>query len=153
MILVGQAPSRTSDPLDPLSGDPLATKLARMFGLSKADYLRDRRIERRNILEEWPGKAAKGDAFPRAEALAAAILQEREFRGRRVIFLGKGVARAFGFPTAEYLKWTPWFLSGIAAILPHPSGVNRWYNDGGNARRAKRFLRTALAAEAKRCAA
>jgi hypothetical protein len=38
-----------------------------------------------------------------------------------------------------FLRW-----HGGVAILPHPSGVNHWYNDPRNVARARRFLRSAL---------
>lgn len=153
-VLIGQAPSRTSDPRRPLSGDPLASKLAALCGLTKAEYLRA--FERRNLLDRWPGKATKGDAWPAKEALSAAWNLGPRLRGRRAIFLGRRVAEAFGMPKrAPFLDWVAFRVRprpgnraghsvGEAAIFPHPSGVNLWWNDPRNVRRAARFLKGEL---------
>lgn len=65
----------------------------------------------------------------------------------RVLLLGGNVARAFGFPPAVQLQWLPTRLiralpdSGVEfAVLPHPSGVNHFYNDPLAASRASLFL-------------
>lgn len=142
-ILIGQSPSR-SGRLEPLSSEPLATRLAHMAGLSKSQYLRV--FERMNVLDKWSGK--RGNAFPIAAARKAALDILPHFGGRRVVFLGMNVARAFYFQ-AEFLEWK---IEGyyVAAILPHPSGLNIWYNTLENVAAAKRFLQS----EAKRsCAA
>jgi len=109
-----------------------------MSGLTKKAYLV--RFERANLLDAWPGKGGKGDAFPRAEARAAAAKMEPLLRGRTVVFVGASVARAFGVKIPFYLQWASW-NEGWAAVLPHPSGINRWYNEPANALCAERFMR------------
>ena len=94
-VLIGQAPSRTSDPSRPLSGEPLASKMSAICGLTVEEYLE--KFERRNLIGWWPGRGAKGDLFPRSEARTAAAAMERALRGRSVVFLGKSVSAAFGF--------------------------------------------------------
>ena len=47
------------------------------------------------------------------------------------------------------MRTLEWFESreGVTmAILPHPSGLTRWYNDQANRERAEKFLRSAAAA-------
>jgi hypothetical protein len=140
-ILIGQAPSRGGDPRRPLSSGPTATALARLAGLPAHEFLRA--FERRNLLDAWPGKSGKGDAFPLRAARDAAMIILPELRGRRVVFLGRNVARAFYFD-GEFLKWKRCFGNGIAAVFPHPSGINLWWNKSRNERAAVRFLRREL---------
>lgn len=52
------------------------------------------------------------------------------------------VARAFRVPAtscyyfARHRRGRAWWC-----VFPHPSGVNRWWNDPDNTRRAERYLR------------
>lgn len=119
VVLVGQAPSRRSDPARPLSGrsgDFLST--AAGFKIGGA-------FDLRNLLSGFPGKKGKGDAFPLWKAKIAAWALCRELKGRRVVLLGQNVARAFGFGRPELMTWVagPWPL-WETAVLPHPSGIN-----------------------------
>ena len=136
-LLVGQAPSRTSDPRRPLEGKGAPARLAGLLGMRAEDL--NRSFRRMNVLDEWPGRCGKGDAFPAGLAREAA--KKVRLRGR-VVFLGKGAARAFGF-RGEFLGWSD-FGGSRAAIFPHPSGVNRWFNDAGNRRRAREFMEEIL---------
>lgn len=89
-----------------------------------------------NLLAEFPGKSGKGDAFPIALARARAA---RMRLGGEVVLLGRHVARAFGAQGAPFLEWFD--LRGAwAAVVPHPSGVNHWWNDPANTNRAAVFL-------------
>lgn len=60
--------------------------------------------------------------------------------GRRVLLLGGRVATAFGVHT-ELFEWTtsPGFA---AAVVPHPSGLSRWWNDPANVRTFHEFCKT-----------
>jgi hypothetical protein len=98
------------------------------------------RFERVNLLPAFPGKAGKGDRFPRAAARQAALALLPALQGRRAVLLGGRVAAAFGLPRAPLLVWQP-LAGGEVAVAPHPSGINRWWNDPRNVRRAKRFWR------------
>lgn len=137
-ILLGQAPSAESDPARPLGPDGVSgRRLARIADMAA--------FELRNLLRAFPGRAAKGDAFPKAEGQLAAAALIARLRGRRVIFLGRNVAEAFGFAWKEPMVWHQ-HVGFTAARLPHPSGVNLWWNDAKNVRAAAAFLR----AEAER---
>ena len=133
IVLIGQAPSRTGDPSRPLASN----KLAALCGLTKKEYLR--KFRRLNIFDAWPGKNGKGDAFPLAQARIRAAQLVKNLMHERVVFVGIKTAEAFSFEFAP-LKWQR-FNNGAAAILPHPSGVNRWWNDPGNRKMASRFMR------------
>lgn len=139
-IIIGQAPSRLSEADEPLSGRS-GKRLAELCGVPFPDFLSA--FERLNLHERWPGKAGKGDAFDRAEAGRRAFVIHHSVGRRRMIFLGWNVARAFGFTgRAPLLTWIPNEPQTVA-ISPHPSGVNRWWNDPANLERARRFWREA----------
>jgi hypothetical protein len=47
------------------------------------------------------------------------------------VLLGRRVAAAFGLASAPYLEWTE-ARGRTWVVMPHPSGVNRWWNDEEN---------------------
>src|SRR3989442_346740 len=143
--MIGQAPSRRALPGDrPLSG-AVGAKIARMAGLTLEQFLE--RTWTANLIDEWPGKRGKGDAFPKKDAALGALRVgvSKEFVCATVIvLLGRSVAAAFAeiYGAKSLLKadvCEP--LPGGFAILPHPSGIDRWYNDAANRRRAASFLK------------
>lgn len=140
ILVIGQAPGR-GKPTAPLAGRA-GKKLADLHGVAHAEFMATREVV--NLLDRWPGKAGKGDAFPLAEARERAALHDLS-RWDRVVFLGKNVARAFNF-RAPFLVWQS--LDGVlCAVVPHTSGINRWWNDADNTEAARRFC---LALEAER---
>ena len=150
VIVIGQSPSRNG------SGGPLegacGRRLAEAAGISMSTYLS--RTTRMNLLDEWPGPS-----FPQHRAREAAREMYIDLTGgRRVIFLGLQVSAAFGviMPILEWKRVTFWVERGVVmatpaepwrsnavecAIVPHPSGLNRWWNDEANRRAAARFLK------------
>ena len=65
-------------------------------------------------------------------------------RGSEVlVLLGAKVTHAFGIP--DDFEWLEWFASPQhyhpMVAFPHPSGVNRWWNDEGNSLAAGQLLR------------
>lgn len=109
-----------------------------------------------NLLAEYPGPArsGKGDAFPRSRAAAGARRLAPSLAGRRAVLLGRAVAGAFRLPgDVPFLTWVEAEVRGVrisVAVVPHPSGVNTWWNDAGNRRCARRFLRGALGVRHRR---
>jgi hypothetical protein len=135
VVIVGQAPSRTSRPRRPLRDGRTGLELRRLFG----DALEELRLV--NVLGRWPGSAgAKGDLFPREAARRAGRRLRRRLAGRRVVVLGRRVEDALGLELPRPLVWTD---QGDleAALLPHPSGVNLWWNEARNRSRARAFAR------------
>lgn len=56
-----------------------------------------------------------------------------------MVLLGSGVARDFGLPArTEPLRWAS-LGRHEAAVCPHPSGVNTWWNDPYNVGGARSF--------------
>ena len=131
---MGQAPSRLSDPREPLSGRS-GRRLASLCDLAPEAFLAA--YDRVNLMDRFPGKLAKGDAFPMAEARprAEALLAGEP---RRFVLLGRAVSQAFGFSAEPWLSWRP--LAGhLAASCPHPSGCCFWWNDPLNVGQARSF--------------
>ena len=147
LLLIGQAPSaRSADVTKALEGSLNVVKLCRLFGCSWREYIQE--TERINVLGYWPGKAGKGDVFPIAEARALAVGLLPKLRRRKVLFVGKATARVFGCE-APPCQWDDHYNQhGWAfafAIIPHLSGVNRWWNDPNHHAQAEAFMREAWA--------
>ena len=143
LLVVGQAPGRR-----PCGGVLLGRSgslLAACAGLPLHEWAA--RVERVNLLPRWPGANGKGDHFPLDEAQTAAGRLGTRMRARRVVLLGRGVARAFGandlHPHFEW--WRDDERDCWLALCPHPSGVNLWWNDQSNRERAAAFWRSACA--------
>lgn len=136
IIMIGEAPGRFHKPgAAPLSG--YARKLETLASLEEGSFARF--FTTTNLLSYYPGEGAgKGSAFPQEEAKKAAEACLVLFRHRKVLLAGKRVARAFGL-SLPYFKWID-FAEGRTAVIPHPSGVNRWYNERRNREKMGRFI-------------
>lgn len=142
-LILGQAPSRGRDGCEPLSGRS-GERLATLCGLDLAAFLA--RFERANLLDGYPGAAAKGDLFVspgEARRLADEVVARLE--GRTVVLLGSAVVAAFRVGWRAF-EWHPHRGAAALAWCPHPSGVSLWWNERANVVRARAFW-TALAAE------
>ena len=136
-MIVGEAPSRTGNPRTPITGRCGET-LARYSGLSGPEFRR--RFARANVLRFWPGESgAKGAAFPTAEATLRAHAMRRRLRGRVVVMLGYRTAAAFRVRVRYFVPVAA--FGGTVYVVPHPSGINRWYNDRGNRLKMRMFMR------------
>lgn len=141
-LLIGQAPSRFTQnrnggiPFSGHSGQRLAT-LARM---SLDQFLAS--VEAVNLLDNYPGREGgdetKGDAFDSAQARTAAAILVKKFHSRTVLLAGRRVAAAFGIELAPLAHVA--LHGGTVYLLPHPSGVNTWYNNLANVRAASTLL-------------
>lgn len=102
-------------------------------------------FEFRNVLPgpTWTMGAAKEAAPAVLEAL----------RGRRAVLLGGSVARALGLPSMAPCMFDLMLLNVSTgygeitqensisySLIPHPSGLNRWYNDSDNRMLVAAFL-------------
>lgn len=132
--------------------------LHHLFEISLDEYLA---IDRRNLIEMWPGSEAErtgtlargssGDVFPIHEARARAALITPTLAGRYVLFMGRGVAGAFGkggrveageHQQPDILEWNVDAKNLYEyAIFPHTSRVSRWWNTPANRKRARAFLK------------
>lgn len=143
-LLVGQAPSARHAPgARAFEGKGSGARLELAAGL-RAGTLHES-FDAVNLLPEYPGKAGrgKGDAFDPYEARRRVFnLAPRLLPSAVVLLCGRAVARAFGVAD-DYFVWTR-FGCFVVAVIPHPSGVNRWWNCPRNRARAARFLRAVL---------
>lgn len=145
-LLVGEAPSRTSDPARPFSGRSGA-RLARLMDVEQDEL--SAYFELVNLFEEYPGLGSgKGTAWDPVAAAARArllVVTSGRFTSQRdVVCVGKRVLSAVvgiaGWPYFDWLHGAgPWRR---VAHIPHPSGINPWWNDAGHLAQASAFLRS-----------
>lgn len=141
-LIIGEAPSKNETTERPLEGR-VGRRLADLCGMTLEGYLAF--FDRINLLHVRQDTKEKGFEFDVAAAeREAARLRNSEllFQARVVILLGKRVSMAFGVPTDYFERW--WIVEAEAYAFPHPSGVNRWWNDHANVDRASRFLRAVV---------
>lgn len=116
----------------------LGESLARLAGVER--LLLYSRCERRNLNARFNGKVGKGDVFNLAEGKETAARIFHETAATRIVLLGRQVAACFGFRDAEFCK--VYDRGGKRfLILPHPSGINTWWNEPGNKKLAEAALR------------
>lgn len=145
LLLVGEAPSRRGR--GPLVG-PSGARLADLLGVTLS-WL-ESNTERVNVLAANPGPVApgrSGDLFPIRLARAQAARLLPLMRGRRTLVLGRRAASAIDPRLGQlpYMAWTDDLLADVrVALLPHPSGANRFWNSRDNRELARRFVADAL---------
>jgi len=94
----------------------------------------------------YSGKRRKGDAFDHAQGNLNAANVLLDWRVERIVLLGKNVARCFGFRDLPFLAEISIYGRRFF-IFPHPSRVNRWWNERRNERRAQQLLQRFLRGE------
>lgn len=127
-LLVGENPgpnTHWATPLFPHPPTSSAGRLMDMAALEPGEYLG--RLYRRNLCD---GKSwVDGEAKAKARAILTALFDmPRDFR---VVLCGAKVADAFDLRVHRGdLFWKPVRLESrqVAVVVPHPSGVNRTYN-------------------------
>jgi len=94
-----------------------------------------------NLIPEFPGSR-----WPLAQAreLALGLRFGGQLKHRTcVILVGRKVARAFG--VLESRDWFEWFSLDLPAqrfaVMPHPSGLNHWWNKPAHVEQARKFVR------------
>jgi len=136
-VVVGQAPSVGRSRKPPLSGKS-GQRLEALAGLAHGEL--GSCFALTNLLGRYPGRGTGGDRFPHGMAARAARKLRGYLAGRRAILLGSGVARAFQVPARPFFEWRQ--SNGLTfMVVPHPSGLNRWWNDPANLALAERALR------------
>jgi hypothetical protein len=140
--LVGQAPSRRGDPRKPLAG-PNGRKIARLGGMSYDELVACRR---KHLNTHYSRRRGKGDTFDHVQGNINASNVLLDWRVERIVLLGKNVARCFGFGDVPFLAEVRIYGRRFL-IFPHPSAVNRWWNERRNQRRARQLLQRFLRGE------
>lgn len=142
-LLIGQAPGPTGQPGERALSGRGGARLASIAEISLDEFLA--RVDTRNLLEEFPGRATRGDLFPLTVARERAeIVKAQEAEREVLIFVGMGVADAFDFDEPPCTWRRIAFPRRRLGMIPHPSGLNLWYNDETNVRQARIFLREIL---------
>lgn len=138
-LFVGEAPSRSTERFGghALTGET-GRRLAEWSGLSAAAFRAA--ADCRNVYPTLPSRWV----HVRAAELARVLWNAPETqRAPLVVLLGSRVARAFGFVHAVHFE--VYQTGGPAvAVMPHPSGLNRFWNDPANVALAEAFLRRVL---------
>ena len=132
-ILVGMNNPQGNLPLWPdppgCTGYRIWQMITEITGCNKRQYLRA--IERVNIVE--------GTNWCAATARANAMALQTRLEGRTTVLLGLAVPAALGRPRRQWGSWQLGY-GGRYVVIPHPSGLNRWYNDPHNRALAQRVL-------------
>jgi uracil-DNA glycosylase len=139
-LIIGEAPSKNEATERPIEGR-IAKRLAKCAGLSLEEFLEH--FDRVNLLHVRQDTKDKGFLFdlPAAKVEATRIVTTIKPH-QVVILLGGRVAEAFGIHH-EYFVEVP-LGEGFAYIVPHPSGVNRWWNSPYNVRNASVFMHSII---------
>ncbi len=140
LIMVGEAPSPTSDPQQPILSGRSGRWLRWLLGsdcwgrlLLMCDFV--------NLVPLYPGTS-----YPDREARIAAdrIVKDAREDGREknLILCGKKVAKAFNIQGQDSLATLDGVFVGLGRVtlLPHPSGLCRWWNNEANRQAARRLL-------------
>lgn len=142
-LIVGEAPSKKEFTERPIEGR-VGARLAACCGLPLDAFLTH--FDRVNLLHVRQDTREKGFEFDAAAAAQVAHAMANTFdsrfelyEGRTVLLLGKRVATAFGAHD-RYFELQHVGTKANVYVLPHPSGVNRWWNDEANQRRMVEFM-------------
>lgn len=131
-LVVGEQPNgRRGGDWDPTGNS--TRRLAKAFNMDP--YYMRHSFTFDNLL---PGHVAWDDGT--AMAMAEAVLWCRVSDYDYVLLMGRRVAAACGMGDAPYLRRFR-FGKTTFVVVPHPSGMNRWWNDLDNRRRGYTFLR------------
>lgn len=141
LLVVGEASNLVGGrPFEGRSG----ARLASLAGVTQREFLDA--VEAVNLIPFWPGRSSgkKGHLFPAdAARLRAASM---DLAGRRMLLCGLRVARAFGLPSKVRFM-NPCSLGRderSCHVIPHPSGIVRWWNDADNVAAATNLVRNLM---------
>src|SRR6185295_2769052 len=95
-----------------------------------------------NLFEREPERWSEDEAREAAETWCL----DNGKRPRRIplLLLGTKVCNAFGIEDIEWLESYASQLWSPMIAFPHPSGLNRWWNEPENERRARRLARAVV---------
>jgi hypothetical protein len=110
-----------------------------------------RRTLRVNLLQAWPGRRGAGDEAPVGAMAEGARRLLPSWRCRRVVLFGRATASAVALAAGikmriEPYRWIRGWSGGPRALVlvPHPSGVSRYWNDVWNRMLCGDFIRGLL---------
>jgi len=140
-ILIGEAQPRVGTrPWEGRSG----RRLEKLIGLPAGTL--HRFFDLRNALKAWPGHTGqRGDAFPERRAAKGLLkIVHGMEEGASAIVCSRRLALSIGLEAAP-CTWVRTDAETYLGVLPHPSGVNRWWNDPKHRRDAAVFMKMAAA--------
>lgn len=136
-LIVGEAPGKNGDPSKPIEGR-VGARLAACAGIPFDEFLET--FDRVNLLQVQPQDSGKGTDFNVKAAGRMARELEKTFGvGQVVLLLGKRVAASFKLTKVDYFE-TFALNHAKVTVVPHPSGVSRWWNDLDNELQMIRFM-------------
>lgn len=132
IVIVGQQPSRPEDEgtVLPVRPGSSGSRLIQMMGVTEEAFRKNFDLINVSPRYDPDGFSCGGHSFiPEAMNIRPLLV------GRRVVLLGSAVATAFQIERSRY-EWCQWFdhpkwddHHGVFCVIPHPSGMNRVYND------------------------
>lgn len=142
-LIIGMNPTIKHRPDAPLFPLPEKSTGGRLFALSpfenKADYIRN--TCRINLVGyQFGGKWPQS----RARQLALNLKGSGLMHDRVVVLLGRQVKQAFGLDKIDNCRLYDYGRGTKIGCIPHPSGLNRWYNEEENRAAVEQFLRRVL---------
>jgi hypothetical protein len=141
-LLIGHAPSRTGR--EPALHGAAGARLAELAGLSPENWYN--LVDTVNVFRTYQGGDEAGDYFPVGKARTRTASLRRRWADRaEILFVGRAVAQAFGFGELAPCVWRELTPTQRVALIPHPSGRNRWYNDPSQRAQLAAFLRALFA--------
>lgn len=146
IVIIGQAPSRRGAEANRAAiGGPTGLRVASLLGMDVRGYVRT--FRRLNLVQDHPGKAGRGDAFPKQEAKASWEKLLPNLAGRRVVLLGSKVADVvigrdrWCWCDPRPIEYVIPRLTFDCMVLPHPSGLNHYWNEPALVELARKILR------------
>lgn len=161
---MGEAPSKSGDRyhMVPLSGR-VAETLCKLAGVPPQEggtrygqwtWALYEHFECENLIERYPGAQGKGASFPMEVARPRAVEVVPRLEGRVVVVLGSRLkslftlANDFGVWHENVVTYTQHgkvVSARCQAVgIPHPSGLNRMFNDEVERQRCGEVLREAM---------
>lgn len=141
-LIIGEQPSKNGDPSKPIQGR-IGERLAECAGLTFDEYME--KFDRMNLLDVRAEYSGKGMDFnvKAARSTARELITRAFLPGRLILILGKRAASAFGMTSIAYFQRM--VINGAEVyVVPHPSGINRWWNLPENEQQMIRFMRTVV---------
>lgn len=138
VLVVGVAPGPSHGERRAFLGSSSGAALERLWGMQPGEL--GLLADTANLAPSWPGRASGGlgDAVPAKVELVRAAAELDLTGYSAVVLCGAAVAGAMGFdpePLRVHERDGRRFL-----VLPHPSPVNRWWNESSNRTAARRAL-------------
>ncbi len=144
LIIFGERPGPNTDPKRPLwphTTTGAAARLARLLGMTTEEYIAE--TIRYNVVDNRHTATSFPSCRARVERRILFSLRRYGLR-TRVLFLGQAALAGAPAPfrNLSFNKFRYFEPFGHVMVIPHTSGVNRYYNSEGNIRLTEEALRS-----------